>query len=91
MSNLASHGKEGTEGEQAGTITILRKNFPNACKKSLAFLKREGVASASVQGLRIARSSLDGEAAPGFQQLVWSESAKCGSWCLLGASELFCL
>jgi len=50
-----------------------------------------GVASASVQGLKVARSSLDGEAMRGFRKLVWSESAECGSWRCGSASELFCL
>lgn len=40
----------------------------------------EGVASATVQGLKVARRSLDGEATRGFQKLVWSESAECGRW-----------
>ena len=77
--------------ERNGTITNLMKKFPNACKKSLAFMEREGVASASVQGLGIACSSLDGEAMRDFRQLVWSGSAKCGSWRVGSASDLFCL
>ena len=74
-----------------GTRTPFMKNFPNGCKKSLAFLEREGVASATVQGLKVARRSLDGEAMRGFRKLVWSESAKCGSWRRGSASNLFCL
>jgi hypothetical protein len=45
------------------------KYFSNVCKKSLAFLEREGVASATVQGLKVARSSLDGEAMRGFRKI----------------------
>jgi hypothetical protein len=67
------------------------KYFSNVCKKSLAFLEREGVASATVQGLKVARSSLDGEAKRGFRKLVWSESAECGSWRCGSAGDLFCL
>jgi hypothetical protein len=70
---------------------MLTKNFPDVCKKSLAFLEREGVASATVQGLKVARSSLDGEAMRGFRKLVWSESAKCGSWRVQSAIDLLCL
>ena len=45
------------------------KYFSNVRKKSLAFLEREGVASATVQGLKVARSSLDGEAMRGFRKV----------------------
>jgi hypothetical protein len=91
VSNPELRGEERAEAVQNGTMTILMKNFPNACKKSLAFVKREGVASATVQGLKVARSSLDGEAKRGFRKLVWSESAKCGRWRRGSASNLFCL
>jgi hypothetical protein len=47
----------------------IRGNFSNGCKKSLAFLEREGVASATVQGLKVARRSLDGEAMRGFRKV----------------------
>jgi hypothetical protein len=47
----------------------IRENFSNGCKKSLAFLEREGVASATVQGLKVARRSLDGEAMRGFRKV----------------------
>jgi len=67
------------------------ENFSDACKKSLAFLNRVGVGFATVQGLKFACSSLDGEAKRGIQKLVWSESAKCGDWRVLRASALFCL
>jgi len=67
------------------------ENFSDVCKKSLAFLNRVGVGFATVQGLKFARSSLDGEAKRGIQKLVWSESAKCGSWRVSGAAALFCL
>ena len=91
MSNPASRGQREAETEECGTRTAVVKYFSNDCKKSLAFLEREGVASATVQGLKVARSSLDGEAGRGFRKLVWSESAECGSWRCGGASELFCL
>ena len=77
--------------EPCGTRTAFVNYFSNDCKKSLAFSEREGVASASVQGLKVARSSLDGEAKRGFRKLVWSESAKCGSWRVRSASDLLCL
>jgi hypothetical protein len=67
------------------------KFFFDVCKKSLAFLNRVGVGFATVQGLKVAQSSLDGEALRGFQKLVWSESAKCGSWRILSVSDLLCL
>ena len=91
MSNPELRGGERPEAVLSGTMTILTKNFPDACKKSLAFMKREGVASATVQGLKVARSSLDGEARREIQKLVWSESAKCGRWRRGSASNLFCL
>jgi hypothetical protein len=47
----------------------LGKYFSKVCKKSLAFLEREGVASATVQGLKVARRSLDGEATRGFRKI----------------------
>jgi len=49
-------------------MTRAVNNFPNACKKSLAFTSQGGVASASVQGLEFAQSSLDGEARRGIQE-----------------------
>jgi hypothetical protein len=36
-------------------------NFSDACKKTLAFRERVGVASPSVQGIENPSSSLDGE------------------------------
>lgn len=89
VSNAAWHGRETGEPKHLGTRTAFVKNFLNECKKSLAFMEREGVASATVQGLKVARSSLDGEAMRGFRKLVWSESAKCGGWRCGSASELF--
>jgi len=77
--------------EECGTRTSFVKYFSNDCKKSLAFMAEVGVASPSVQGLKVALSSLDGEARRGFRKLVWSESAECGSWRCGSASELFCL
>jgi hypothetical protein len=38
------------------------KNFSDSCKKTLAFFFGLGVASASVQGLKVAPCSSDGEA-----------------------------
>jgi len=76
--------------EQSGTRTAFVKYFSNNWKKSLAFMEREGVASATVQGLKVARSSLDGEAMRGFRKLVWSESAECGRWRCGSVGELFC-
>src|SRR6266481_637418 len=92
MSNPALHGRR----EECGSGTERYHNcacdtFSNAYKKSLAFMSREGVASASVQGLKIACSSLDGEAMRGFRKLVWSESAKCGSWRCGSVGGLHCL
>jgi hypothetical protein len=88
LSNLALRGREDAGAEQKGSITLLVKNYSNAFKKSLAFIKREGVASASVQGLKLALSSLDGEVRRDFQKLVWSDSAECGSWRCGSASGL---
>jgi hypothetical protein len=79
------------EVERFGTRTAFVKYFSNECKKSLAFLDGQGVASATVQGLKVARRSLDGEAMRGFRKLVWSESAKCGRWRCGSVSDLFCL
>ena len=65
---MRPHIHEGArEGEQHGTITEAANNFSNKFKKSLAFTSRVGVASASVQGLEFAQSSLDGEAGRGIQ------------------------
>ena len=89
MSNPAPRGQKVAITEECGTRTVSVKYFSNDCKKSLAFLESEGVASATVQGLKVARRSLDGEATRGFRKLVWSESAECGSWRCGSASELF--
>ena len=78
MSNPASRKGERAGAKEEGTTTVLAKKISDACKKSLAFMARVGVASASVQGLRIARSSLDGEAMRGFQKLVWSDRLNVG-------------
>jgi hypothetical protein len=79
------------DGGKIGRQNRDDENFSDACKKSLAFLNRVGVGFATVQGLKFAQSSLDGEALRGFQKLVWSESAKCGSWRILSVSDLLCL
>ncbi len=54
--------------KQHGTMTSVVRNFSNARKKSLAFISKVGVASASVQGLEFAQSSLDGEAMREIQE-----------------------
>jgi hypothetical protein len=86
-------GEEGRD-EKIGKMPVKKagcENFSNECKKSLAFLNRVGVGFATVQGLKFVPSSLDGEAKRGFQKLVWSESAKCGSWRVVSVDALFCL
>lgn len=87
MSNPLFSG-EATDVKLCSTRTAFVKYFSNVCKKSLAFMAKVGVASASVQGLKLALSSLDGEARRDFQKLVWSDSAECGSWRCGSASGL---
>ena len=91
VSNPGSRGNRHAGEEQDGAIGAPVNFFPDACKKSLAFRAQVGVASATVQGLRLVPSTLDGGATRDFQKLVWSESANCGGWRYLSASASRCL
>jgi hypothetical protein len=64
LSNPASHFLENS----FKCYDRICEYFFNACKKTLAFTNRLGVASASVQGLRISLLSFDGERGRDFQK-----------------------
>ncbi len=63
------------------------KNF-DASKKSLAFMFAVGVASASVQGLKIAQRASDGETCEVFGGWFGANSEKDVSW-RVGASAAY--